>query len=325
MLLLLLACDAEPDAEVVLLEGFDFGWRAFNHRISALDAGAEAVAVVGGTSTTGVTPSLDDTCDPDTCKEFPFTDTADIRVRTRTVTAAGLVSAAASVSLSVGVAGGVAGALAHFPAPPPEGWEPVIVGLELVTTGPEGCYDPAFGWLPKELAVSVETYGDSAWVFARFVAGPSLEEVRACHDAVVDDAGIELRVELLALSGVDFQQAAFYQEARWGEVDGDWEEQTPPPAEAVDLPRARAFQRLEWTFHEGDEEWRGAYLRTLGLDTNGRGWATNYSPGTQLSGFAYTFSALVLGFDGEGESREAVAAYTPALDAAGAAIPVVPE
>lgn len=323
MLLLLLACDAEPDAEVVLLEGFDFGWRAFNHRISALDAGTEAVAVVGGTSTTGVTPSLDDTCDPDTCKEFPFTDTADIWVRTRTVTAAGLTSAAASASLSVGAAG--ASTTVSFDAPPPEGWEPVIVGLEFVTTGPEGCYDPAFGWLPTELAVAVEAAGDEARVTASFAAGLSLEEVRACLDAVAGEATITLQVELLALSGVPFEKADFNQGAEWGEVDGEWEVQTPPPAEDVHLPDARAFQSLAWTFHEGDADGRGAYLRTLGVDAEGRGWATNSSPGTQLSGFSYRFTGGLLGFDGEGEAREATAAYTPALDAAGAAIPVVPE
>lgn len=323
MLFLLFACAPEPAAEVVLLEGFDFGWRAFNHRVSALHVGAEALAVVGGTSTTGVPPSLDEGCDPDTCKEFPFTDTADLSVRTRMVTAPGLASASSSASLSAGAAG--ASTTVSFDAPPPEGWEPVIVGLEFVTTGPAGCYDPAFGWLPTELAVAVVAAADEARVTASFAAGLSLEEVRACLDAVAGEATIQLRVELLALSGVSFEKASFSQAAEWGEVEGDWEEQTPPPAEAVDLPRARAFQSLAWTFHGGDADGRGAYLRTLGFDADGRGWATNHSPGTQLSGFSYRFTGGLVGFEGEGDAHEATAAYTPALDAAGGAIPVVPE
>ncbi len=323
MLLLLFACAPEPGAEVVLLEGFDFGWRAFNHRVSAIHVGAEALAVVGGTSTTGVPPSLDEGCDPDSCKEFPFTDTADLSVRTRMVTAPGLASASSSASLSAGAAG--ASTNVAFSTPLPEGWEPVIAGLEVVTTGPEGCYDPAFGWLPTELAVAVEAAGEEAVVSASFASGKSLEEVRACLDAVAGEATIALRVELLALSGVEFEKASYAQAAEWGEVEGGWEEQTPPPAETVDLPSARAFQSLAWTFHEGDADGRGAYLRTLGFDADGRGWATNHSPGTQLSGFSYRFTGGLVGFDAEGVAREATAAYTPALDEAGGAIPVAPK
>ncbi len=323
MLALLLACAPDPGVEVALLHGFDFGWQAFNHRLSALDLGPDGVAVVGGTSTTNVTPSLDESCDPDTCKEFPFVDTADVRIRTRTVSAPGLEATRGSGRLTVGAAGG--SVEVSFASAPAEGWEPVIVGLHLATSGPDGCYDPAFGWLPTELAVAVEREGDNARVTAGFASGLSLEEVRACLDAAASEATLDVEVDVLALSGVPFAQAGFSQAAEWGEAEGGWESQEAPAAEAVDLPAARAFQSLAWAFHEGDAEGRGAYLRSLGFDADGRGWATNESPGTQLSGFSYRFEGGLLGFDAEGAVGEASAAYAPALDAEGAPILVVPE
>jgi hypothetical protein len=315
MLLLFIGCVTEPPGRVGLLAGFDFGWRAFNHRVSALELGGDGVGVVGGTSTTGVSPELGDSCDPDACQEFPFVDTADIGVRTLTVEADGLQAREGSIPLVTG-AEGARGVLALGEGMP-EGWEPALAGLHLQTTVPEGCYDPAFGWLPTELSVEVVRDGGDAVVTAAFAAGLSLEAERACLDAVASEASITLVVDVVAVGGPDTATATVEQSAAWGEVDGEWEAQEPPAAVPVDLPAARAWQALSWSFHADDPEGRGAYLRTLGFDADGRGWATNASPGTQLSGFSYAFQGRLVGFDADATSTSATAAYTPSLDAAG--------
>jgi hypothetical protein len=66
MILFILGCSADPVAHT-FLEGFSYRWTRFNHRLSALhvavDADQAEVAVIGGTSTTGVSPSLGVGCD----------------------------------------------------------------------------------------------------------------------------------------------------------------------------------------------------------------------------------------------------------------------
>lgn len=319
---LLFAC--ESDGSIELLSGFDFGWRAFNHRLSAMQVGVDGqVAVVGGTSTTGVVPEYAEGCDPEACQEFPFVDTADIALRTSVATASGLRATTEEISLSVGSAG--ATGLVSFGGALGEGWQPAIASLSLRTTGESSCYNPDFGWLFRRFGVAVDKAGDQAEVSAVFEAGYSLEDERECLDAAIGGAGLEITVGAVAIEGVELENATFEQSASWGGSDGEWESQVPPAAEAIDLPENRAWQAMEWWFHEEDPQLRGAYLRTMGVDANGRGWATNESPGTQLSGFEYRFVGGLVAFEGEGESVERTAAYAPVLDENGAAVGVLGE
>jgi hypothetical protein len=77
--------------------------------------------------------------------------------------------------------------------------------------------------------------------------------------------------------------------------------QDPPTPTTTTAPgdaAITAWSALDWRFHVGDPDDRGAYLRTLRFVTDATagtatGDATNYSPGTQLSGFDFTFSGTV--------------------------------
>ena len=87
---------------------------------------------------------------------------------------------------------------------------------------------------------------------------------------------------------------------------------------------------MDFQFHVDDAEDRGAYLRTieyLADPVGGTAWghATNYSPGTQLSGFDYAFSGTVVGvgFDGEVERGTASGTIEELVDEEGVALPIV--
>ena len=90
------------------------------------------------------------------------------------------------------------------------------------------------------------------------------------------------------------------------------------------------FGAMDFGFHQTEADGRGAYLRSWSLGASPvEGWAsghaTNYSPGTQLSGFDYTFEGRVEVFAvGAPVERGVVSASLPAeLDEEG--LPVVSE
>ncbi|MSQ03243.1 MAG: hypothetical protein EXR71_15355 [Myxococcales bacterium] len=321
LLHLLLACTEDPPIPSVrLLSGLQFGWRGFNHRLSHLGVQVTddtiTYAVVGGTSTTGVVPTYAAGCDEATCKEFPFVDTADLVVSTTVLSDPALRVARYSVVMRVGASGSTASVTLPW-AELPAVQTPVINGLVVQSVGAEhDCYDPSFGWLPTHLAVKVEADGPHATVTAAFESGVSLEEARGCLDEAAPGAEAILTIDVLGVAGVAATWAPLSQSASWNQDGSALAEQTPPAPEALALPDVRAFSSLEWFFHEADADGRGAYLRTLTADSSGAASATNYSPGTQLSGFDYRFVGTVVGFegDGAGERKDWALHYTPALD-----------
>lgn len=335
----------EPQ-EGVALEGFRYGWQGFNHRLSALEVGlggdAAHVAVIGGTSTTGIDlPDLAEGCDPETCKEFPFTDTADVEVRWARLASSETALVAATVALEVGADGVVQDASVAAP----KGAEGAVVawvnGVHLSTdhalSGGESCYNPAYGWHPRRLEIAL---GDPALaddqltvpVTARFEAGESLEAERACVDAVNEQAVVDLQVDVLFLVGegdagsVEITQTSTYEYDGVGLPD----EQVEPAPVAADfgfVPTAVGWSSLDFVFHEGDPDNRGAYLRTIGFAADpvageATGTATNYSPGTQLSGFEYAFAGVLGGvaFPVTAERGTISAAVEAELDDAGAPV-----
>ncbi len=325
-ILLLTGC-AEPGT-VTLLSGFDFEWSMFNHRLSYMsvqDAGEAGLvaAVVGGTSTTGAEPTYAEGCDPGTCKEFPFTDTAALHATRTTLTESGLTSAGGSVTFGVFASGSDAAIPLSWETPPGE-ITPVIAGFTVDTRQDiEACYDPAFGWLPQHLALGVEADGSNVVATATFASGLSLEAERACLDELAGDARVTVTVDVLALAGVEASLTSVQQSAAY-ELGSSASPDAQEPPTAILTGDAVAWQSLDWTFHNGDRDGRGAYLRSLGFSAGDAtsAWATNYSPGTQLSGFDFAFDGVVVGLPGERTGSEVSGAYTPVLDAEGAAVGV---
>jgi hypothetical protein len=144
-------------------------------------------------------------------------------------------------------------------------------------------------------------------VLASFAAGESLEAERACVDAVNDQAVVDLTVDVVLVFGMgqtssqDLVQSATYEYDGVGLPDV----QKEPAAVALDFgftPTAAGFTALDFAFHEEDPDNRGAYLRTLAFAVDpvggaANGTATNYSPGTQLSGFEFSFAGTVSAVD----------------------------
>ena len=313
---LLVGCAAP--VEGTWMEGAGFEWDLFNHRLShvtwQIDGSDVSLATIGGTSTTGVITELDEGCDASLCSEFPFLDDAIITLdiaRTRTRRAAlGAVSVdvvatreGVTVPFSVPVQGKVG-----------EVGEVIVSGLVLDTNHPLGegessCYQPKNGWHPQRIALEVSdvVVGDgevSGALTATFEAGASLEAVRECIDTVVDRAMVPMTVDLFAVAG----RAS---EAIEITGDGSWEkgEEQPLP-EAADRPWSVAnpervlagFSKIDFQFHPDSTENQGAYIRQLHWRADpvagfASGHATNYSPGTQLTGFEYQFTGRVVAVD----------------------------
>ena len=329
LILLLAGCTEAGSATVI--SGFAFEWQAFNHRLSLLSFGDDGsggveAAVVGGTSTTGVVPTYADECDPDTCKEFPLTDTAALTAMQTTVTADGLHTATGSVTLVVGSQGD-SGTVDLEWETPPDAVTPVIAGFTVDTRQElDACYDPGFGWLPRRLALSVSAVGSVVTANASFVAGLSLEEDRACLDESAPGARVTITVQVLALSGVETSVTLVQRSAAYDlgcAVDPEPQE---PPA-AVLVSDGFAWQSLDWTLHNNDADGRGAYLRSLTFFAGEQSTvsASNYSPGTQLSGFDFAFSGNVVSVPGVRNVRKLAANYTPILDIDGQGTQVVVE
>ena len=68
-----------PESSVEWLEGAGYRWDLFNHRLSylhvAVDERGPEIAVVGGTSTTGLQTELAPECESATCSELPLVPT----------------------------------------------------------------------------------------------------------------------------------------------------------------------------------------------------------------------------------------------------------
>ena len=341
-----------PTASGVWMEQAGYEWEYFNHRLShatlvANSQGAE-LAVIGGTSTTGVNPPLNEGCDPDTCDEFPFSDTADVTLgwaRTETDEAAlgedsvEIVAEAAGVTqtLEIVLEGGI-----------PEGAElaAVLQGFSLDTdfplSGGEACYDPALGWHIKALSIELgepELSTDGTLlvdVSVAISAGASVEEARECVDAVMDQAQIPITVHVLGIAtsaSVDSQSMTQSMSYEYKDEGGQLVEQPDP--DLADRPleldqELIGWSALDFAFHEGDPDNRGAYIRHISVGHSpAEGWASghanNYSPPTQLSGFDYTFNGRLTGVDlSATTTRGLLEESLPAeLDASGDAVVTV--
>ncbi len=333
---------AGPDIEVGWMEGFSYSWELFNHRLSFVHADVAptgaSVAVIGGTSTTGYAPDLADGCDAGTCDEFPFYDDAAIKVGWgRAVVGANRWAVGTATASLIADADGESATLQI----PLEGKArgtatAILVGLELDTDEPldgaEACYRPGNGWHPRRIAVSlgepiVSDDGQTATVEvqAAFEAGNSLEDVRACVDEVADRARVATDVTVLVVVGkgdataTDVTHGATY--AWSGSATAPEAQDSPDPSSrpwdpGMDAEGALAgWSAIDFAFHVDDPDDRGAYLRSWSFAVDpvagaASGHATNHSPGTQLSGFDYTFSgtarAVDLGVDVERGNADAL-------------------
>jgi hypothetical protein len=346
-LALLVACG--PSEDVAFLESYQYRWNLFNHRVGyvevALDEAGASVAVIGGTSTTGVVPPLPDECDQDTCMEFPFLDPSQVSVGVARVTTRRTI-AREGLGLVVGASG--IQELVTFDLPRTDRADAVavITGISIdsdapFTDGSSGCYDPANGWLPTRLRIDVgaaerEPGGQEVSVplSARFAAGDTLESERECLDEVNEVAAVAMRVELLLVVGAETETQDLAYSQSWPTYEPDPEEQPDPTAAERPLeidPEGRVFgwTSLDWTFHATDPDGRGAYLRSLAFVIDpeaglASGHATNYSPGTQLSGFDYAFEGSIVGLSLGDPVREVLTGELPAdLDEAGEPIVTV--
>ncbi len=332
-LLLLSACSPSGDAFWMTSAGFN--WHGFNHRLSYYDMGMDEqgnawASVVGGTSTTqqGVAGTLPDECDVNTCREFPFSDDADIALGWTRVTQRGAVFGSAGVSVIADAVGGTTELVIDLPSAAKG--EPVvfITGLQIDTNEPlsggDACYNPEFGWLPTQMGVELgaPALSDDGTqvtvdVTGTFAAGLTLEDERACLDAVVDQAQVAMTVQVTTMvskrehESIQISNAAVYE--RGDDQNNPLEQPDPPASERTlgstlsgDL--AGGWSRLDYTFHADETDGRGAYIRSLIFDVIpandfASGHATNYSPGTQFSGFDYDFEGTVEVVSVSGEVR----------------------
>lgn len=322
--LLLAGCAQEQSA--TWLEGFGYEWVLFNHRLSYLEVGVEEaearMAVIGGTSTTGVRPELDEACDPDACREFPALDSSDAYVRWGRVNTRKATVGTGSATLLAGADGAETSLTIELPQRRRGEVTPLIQGLSIDTdaalSGTEAaCYDPANGWLPRRLAVSIDTAdlaedGRSVTlgISAAFEAGATLEDYRACIDEVLDRAQVAVTVDVVVLVGKgDIERREVVWSDAWDLGESGFQPDEQPDPETAD--RSLTFdledpvlgwRTVDFRFHQQIETDRGAYIRSLDLiadSTSGfvSGHATNYSPPTQLSGFDYLFRGVVQAVD----------------------------
>ncbi len=345
-LLFLLACSSEP-SQGRWLQGAGFEWKLFNHRVSHLEwRGAEdppRSAIVGGTSTTGQSASLPESCDPNLCEELPFRDESTSFLRWVQVESDEALFVAAQAELVVDADGEETAITIELPRKARGRAEAVLAGLRLSTDQPlaggAACYDPAFGWHPRRIQVelgsaSLGADGRSAslTVQGAFEAGNSLEEMRQCIDEVAQQARVALQLDLVLILGEadlfsthELDQAMSYSYGA-GPSNPDPQPDPDPAERAIDVDVDRqvvGWQALDWRFHVDDPEGRGAYIRKLLFDAaegQALGHATNYSPITQISGFDYHFQGRLLALDlpeAERQGERAEALIPAELDGAG--------
>jgi len=348
-MLALLAAGCQGSESEPWLTGVSFGWANFNHRLSYWSASVTtgergtvaASGIVGGTSTIGSAPPLADGCDLDTCREYPFLDSADMAVSWMDVQAShiaygrggGTVLATADgavTSISIPLDGKARGL-------------PVVTiqGFDLDTTEPlfgeGGCYVPANGWLPTRVAIEL---GEPALaadgrtvtldVSATFAAGLTHEPERQCLDDAIDQAQVGVSLQLVAaVTTRDVGSATIANAESYALGDGGRSHPDPQPdpdpaqrtlALSFDGPAALGWSRVDFRFHTQETDGRGAYVRTLSFSVDGAndfasGHATNYSPLTQFSGFDYAFEGTVqaIALDEWPELRHAALLATPVL------------
>ena len=276
-------CSRLPEQNGAVLEGFKYGWELFNHRISTLHvvAGESAteVSVIGGTSTTNETPELADTCDPELCDEFPFNDNALVDVWWSTLATRDAALVPMTISLEVGRDGASGEASGVLPDKARGDGYAILTGLSLRTDHPlsdgsESCYNPRYGWHPRQIAVSlgdVAITGDKITVpvDAIFSAGKSFEEARTCVDEVNTLAMVALDVHLLAVIGPDSVET----QTLSTEASYPFEEGSSPPEQAEIAPTSLpfgiedpllGFSRIDFQFDPDRTDDRGAYIRTVG-------------------------------------------------------------
>lgn len=308
----------------VWLEEASYEWEYFNHRVSHLtflaQEGGVSVAVVGGTSTTGVNPELPEGCDPDTCEEFPFKDSALVDLRWARLETEEAAVGTGSIEILADAAGytdtlelvleGSAGGGSNTAA--------VLQGFTLDTdhplSGGEACYDPALGWHLQTLSIELgePELSDAGTllvdVSVAVSAGASVEEVRECVDAVTDQAQIPVTVHVLGLAtaaDVESETVEHGMVYEYEDEEGELAEQPDPDLGDRPLGLDQAlvgWSALSFAFHVDDPDDRGAYIRRLSVahdveDGWASGHANNYSPPTQLSGFDYAFEGRLTGVD----------------------------
>jgi hypothetical protein len=344
LLLTLLACREKE--EILWLEGSRYGWEHFNHRLAhwetRLGPDGVDVAVVGGTSTTDRETVLPKGCDPTTCQELPASDNADVLVRWARAETASWHAARATTTIVTGADGATGSVKVQLPKKARSVFA-VIEGFSIdggePLTGGDACYAPENGWLPTTLAIglgAVDLSDDGmeatvdVGVYA--TAGDTFEKARSCIDEVADQAQFRFDVDVLVVEGtanaavLPVEQLVSY-DYKYG-TDPDLQEEPPPIELNKDLSRSFAgWSSVTWNFTVEDSGLRGAYLRTLGFevvakDGTATGFATNYSPITQLTGLDYLFEGTLQIVDlGTDVTRGTVEETVPAaLDAEGAPI-----
>lgn len=311
------ACSSQPvgGQEALWMQSAYFDWDLFNHRVSALRfgfAGDDAeLAVVGGTSTTNTPADLEDVCDPSTCFELPFEDRAFTEFGWGRLVADEAAIGVGAVALEVppgGASGTVDIALPDVPAGEITA---LLAGFALDTdralSGEPACYRPEYGWHPRRFAIAIDavsvdeaTNVGTVEVSAQFDPGPSFEDERACIDDVVERSVVGVTVDVVLLVGVDavttetVTSAADYPLGPGGRLDPDPQPEVAPLPLVADAP-VLGWSSLDFAFDSGADG-RGSYLRSLGVvleDGGAAGIATNFSPRTQLTGFACTMPEKV--------------------------------
>ena len=347
-----LAGCTQASSEAYWLQGADYAWVGFNHRVAHIEWGVDSdspsAAVIGGTSTTGQQAELDKTCDPGTCFELPFIDASDVDVRWVHASSRRMVFARGSAEL-VATADGASDMLtvdlpyqaSKYPA------VALMAGVALDTdyplAGGAACYHPAYGWHPQHIMAKLgaATLSDDRRsvrvpIEVAFQAGNSLEQLRTCIDEVNDQAQVPFRVDVVVavtpdpIDTYDVSDAATYS---YGNGPAAPDPQPDPDLGQRPLVLSLAdpvvgWSSLDWRFHVGDPDDRGAYLRSLVFDADpdagyATGHATNYSPITQLTGFDYTFAGTVVGLedtDGLVETGTSSDTLPADLDADGTAV-----
>ncbi len=325
---LLAAGCQEEEATLVWLEGFGFGWTIVNHRLSYVhfDADEDGVdyAVIGGASSTGYAPELPTGCDEDLCGELEFEDSTSVEIAWGTTT-----TRMAHGSTLGSVLATPSGGETELTIPlsrtgegePAALLQSLVLDTDHALAGGDSCYIPSLGWHPRRIAVeladpTLSSDGESLNVTLRahFEAGLSFEEYRACQDEVVGEEQVLVTVEVLGLvspDGVQQRQPSHDMAYEFSGNSLSPEEQPDPelsdrPLTLEQDPAIVGWSAFDFHFHEQDETMRGAYLRSWSVDMDvEQGWAsghaTNYSPGTQLSEFTYTFSGTVTAVPTEAE------------------------
>jgi len=323
----------EPPSEesAVWLETFTYGWVLFNHRVSYLyveAADPPAVAVVGGTSTTGQPRELAPECkaEADSCMEFPAWDDAEVTVGWGEVTTTEASFATATAEAVVPAEG--ATVTVSAPDPGREGSvSAVLQGLSVDTAHPldgeEACYRPEYGWHPRRLAVSLQQPRREGGelvvdVDLHFVAGNTDDPDRTCIDEVNERALVPMTASVLFVVGPDATEVPISQEASFpfsGNASQPGEQVPPDPiALGLSADGIRGWASIDWSFNPDRADERGAYLRTLAARIDGdeaTGEATNYSPFTQLHDFAYHFDGTVVGIPLSGVTHASASGTLP--------------